>query len=134
MSGSSAEPESVKKLRNRAASSAEGSRGAGDVVSGRAGEYGLDGVRRYEHTLPERAELTDRDAVARDDERLALVELAQDAPAFVAEVLLRDALGHGGLSVACVLRLWRLGGEPGTWLRSGGGWRHPRRERRQLPL
>jgi hypothetical protein len=60
-------------------------------------------VGAHEPTLPNRRQLTDRDAVTGHDERLAAVERAHDLTAFVPKLSLADLSRHTR-SVAHVLR------------------------------
>src|SRR5207253_10001627 len=47
-----------------------------------------------ERPRPHRRQLADRHAVAGDDERLALIEGAHDAPAVIAKLALRNPASH----------------------------------------
>ena len=59
-----------------------------------AGECGENGFTGDEHPLPDGNEFAYGNAVARDDERPALVESAHDASAFVAQLSLSDTPTH----------------------------------------
>jgi hypothetical protein len=66
------------------------------VVDARRGpEHGHRGVGCHESVATEWGELADRDAVARHDERPALVELSHDLTALVPELSLADLTAHG---------------------------------------
>ena len=65
------------------------------VEDRRAREEGDSCVGAHKATLPERRQLTDRDAVTGDDKRLAAVECAHDLATLVPELSLRDLSRHG---------------------------------------
>src|SRR6185436_18478869 len=60
----------------------------------RTGEDRLDGFGGDKRTLADRDQFTDRDAVARDDEGIALVEGPHDPAAVVAQLALGDLPAH----------------------------------------
>jgi len=68
-----------------------------------AGELSDRALRRYELPLPKRRQLSHWNAVARNDERLAAIELAHDLAALVSELALGDLSCHTN-TVAHVLR------------------------------
>src|SRR5205085_4851393 len=65
------------------------------VINGRRGAEQRHGCLGGDETVaPQRGQLADRHTVARHDERHARIEAAHDLPAVVAELPLRDLLGH----------------------------------------
>jgi hypothetical protein len=82
----------VKILPKARAGNARGSR--------EGGEYG---VGRYEHSLTERVQLANGDAIPGDDECSTPVEIAHDSPAVVAKLALGYSSSHSRI-VARALR------------------------------
>ena len=72
------------------------------VYRGRVSERRCSRLRSNETPSSEGEELPDRHAIAGHDERLALIELAHDLTAAIAQLALRDLAGHGyKCSTAC---------------------------------
>ena len=68
---------------------------AGDAR--RSDEGGVYRVGGHEYALTERTQLPNRDTIPRDDKGPALVQIAHDSAAFVAELSLGDPTRHSPL-------------------------------------